>query len=232
MKIILGLLLALWIPCQARAVTLSTLRTTARLLSDDNGTVRTRFTDAQVNGLLNEGQATAIARSWCIHKPYSFDLVSGTTYYSLPSDFLAMRRLTSDWLDLPEMSPAALSGRSRTWEDSSGTPTYYFINFSSRTKVGFAPFPDTVSDTTTIRMEYFASVTDMTASVGAFNDIAELQAYAHMLPYYAAFRMAIIDGRTGVAEAFLAQFELLLKSMMERCFERPNYNPSATGRMQ
>lgn len=227
------LALALLACCPAGAVTLSTLRSDARLLADDNGTTRFRFTDAQVNSLLNEGQKTAIARSWCVHKSYSFDLVSGTTYYSLPADYVAMKRLTSDWLDLPEMSVAALAGKNRSWEESSGTPSFYFVNFASRTKVGFAPFPDTTSDTTTVRMDYFASITDMASdSDDAFNDIVELQPYAHMLPYFAAFRMAIIDGRTGVAEAFLAQYELLLKSMMERCFERPSYNPSATGQMR
>lgn len=228
----LALLTALVLsPVVSEARQLSSLITDARLLASDNGSSRRRFTDAQITAFINDGQSQAISRSWCVQKSTSFQLASGTTYYATPSDFVAVRRITKDKLNLQEMTPAGLDGRSRGWENSSGPPTYYFLNYSTRGVIGFAPFPGATTDTGTVKMDYFARVADLSASTDhPYNGIIEMYDFHHGLPYYAAFKMALIEGRINESNAYLTQWEIVLKTMGERCTDRPNYLPSASGR--
>ena len=225
----LSVLLCLAAPASARQ--LSSLRDDARLLARDTGTSRQRFTDAQITQLLNEGQQQAIARTWCVQSSHTFTLVSGTTYYALPSDFLAVRRVRRDDLMIEEKSPAALDSRTRGWETSTGVPTVYFLNYSTRGVIGFAPFPGATTDTGTIKMDFFSRVADMSSSTDhPFDGIAEFYDFHHGLPFFAAYKMALIDGLTDRAAFFLQQYELMVKTMAERCTDRPNYLPNATGK--
>jgi len=161
----------------------------------------------------------------------TFPLLVGTTYYATKSDFLAVRRLTRDSIELKELTPAGLDGRTRGWEAAAGIPTWYFLNFASRTQVGFSPFPGVSADTSTIRMDYFALPSDMDADgTQAFDNIAELVPYHQILAYYAASVLAAVDGDQPASQLYLALFETGLKSMTDKCQDRPNYNPSFVGR--
>jgi len=215
----------------AEARTRTQLRSDVRLLLRDTGTSRVRFSDAQINVLLNEGQRLAASRSYCVQKSTTFPLLVGTTYYATKSDFLAVRRLTRDSIELKELTPAGLDGRTRGWEAAAGIPTWYFLNFASRTQVGFSPFPGVSADTSTIRMDYFALPSDMDADgTQAFDNIAELVPYHQILAYYAASVLAAVDGDQPASQLYLALFETGLKSMTDKCQDRPNYNPSFVGR--
>jgi hypothetical protein len=168
--------------------------------------------------------------SECIYKSFGFDLQIGTTYYQLPSDFKYVRRLTRDSLELKEMTPAALDGRSRGWEQAGGIPTYYFINFSSRGLLGFAPVPAVAGDTSTIKVEYFADATVMSSDSSVpYNSIAELTAFQPMLAYYAAYVMTNLDGKPTIAASYLQMYQSYLKLMTDKCVNRPNYLPSLVG---
>lgn len=216
------------LPTSICARQLSSLITDSRVLATDNSTERQRFSDAQIAQLLNDAQRQAISVTWCLEKSVQFELVAGTTYYSLPSDFLAFRRVTRDHMLLNEMTPAALDSKSEGWEEASGLATYYFVNFSSPSKIGVAPFPQTSTDTGTIRMDYFQQPTDMSASVDQpFNGVITLYPYHNALAYYAASRMASIDGRMDVSPLFLQQYAAYVDQMKNKCKERPNYLPGA-----
>lgn len=217
----------------ARALSLTELRADSRLLTNDASGTRQRFTDAQITGWLNEGQRMLDVRSLCVYKSFSFDLAAGTTYYSLPSDFLEIKRVLRDNIEIYEMTPAALDSRSSQWETSSGVPTYYFLNFSTRTKLGFAPFPALSTDLGTVKVDYIAYSTAM-ASDGdiPFGGTVEFYPYHYALSYYAAYKMSVIDERLTLAEIYLKQFEAMAVLIKERCIERPNYNPGMVGRKQ
>ena len=209
----------------------SDLRSDVRLLTKDTGVSRVRFSNAQINDLLNEAQRIAAARSYCVHHSTTFYLAAGTTYYATKTDFVSVRRLTRDWLELKELTPAALDSKSRGWAESAGQPTYYFVNFSSRNLIGFSPFPGVAADTATIRMDYYALPSNMaTDSAEAFGAINELLPYNQILPYYAAAVLSGVEGETAVAQLYFAMFEAGIKTMTERCVDRPNYNPSLVGR--
>ena len=122
------------------AYTAATLITNVRALAKDpSSTGRTRFTDTQILGYLNEGQDDAIANTLCIRKEYTFATSSGTAYYSLPTDFIQIDRLIHDDQRMEEKSPAKLDQASTEWTTETGEPINFYINFSSRAKVGFYP---------------------------------------------------------------------------------------------
>ncbi len=214
----------------ARAENLSSLITDARVLARDaSSSTRQRFTDAQITELLNQGQREAIAGTHCIVLSTQFQLSPGTTYYPLPSNFTSVTRVTrSKYGAMTEKSPAALDGQSRGWELAGGTPTYYFLNFSSRGLVGFATWPVTSSDTDTIKVEYYAQANDLANSTDIpFNGIGELYDYHHALPYFAAAVMSSVDSLFTQSTGFMTLYSSVITTMKSRCLERVNYSPSA-----
>lgn len=214
----------------AYSLTVSDIRTQARILALDAGSTRNRFADARVLDFINEGQRVLNIETRALVKTTDFDLVSGSTFYALPSDFLQIYHLTSDYAALPEMTPEGLD-KSSNWEETDGQPVNYFIRWSSRTMLGFYPFPDDTSSTTTIRCEYIAQSTDLSADSDIpFGGIRELYPYHYALAYFSAAKMTAIDGRTDLAMLYMAEFKAVLDRMAREAKNRPSYRPSATGR--
>ena len=220
---------ALLIPATAEAITLATLRADCRVLVQDTGSTRNRFTDAQLLRFLNEGQKDLVQYAKPIRKPYQFELVAGTTYYAAPSDFLSVERLTRSHQVLSEQSVKALDKQIQ-WQTTPGLPISYFVNHSSRSLIGFYPFPATTSSTGTIRMEYNASATDLSAdSDQPFNGIGELQPYGYYVSLYCGYRAALIDSMTVQAQAYYAEYRRGSEMLASDAFARPNYRPGAVG---
>lgn len=171
-----------------------------------------------------------ISQDHCLQQSLVFQLVPGTTYYSLPTNYLAIQRVTigSKWLS--QMSEAALDGRSRGWEASSGYPTYYFVSISSRGLVGFAPWPATSSDTDTVKVQYDIQSNDLVNGTDIpFNGVNELVQYHYGLPYYAASIMSAIDGQSARSTSYMQIFQLAAAAMTKECNDMPGYRPSAIG---
>ncbi|MEA3432560.1 MAG: hypothetical protein U9R01_07835 [candidate division WOR-3 bacterium] len=184
-----------------------------------------RYSDTQILAFLNEAQGDAISTTLCIEKQYSFETVSGTTYYSMPDSFITVKRLISDDQRLDEKSPTKLDKEAAEWETVTGTPINFFINFSSRAKIGFYPVPDSTSSTTTISMEYYANADDMTSSSTPFNGITEFAAFHNMLSYYAAAQMLYIDGLVNMADRYMQRYIYFKEVFKGSCKARPSYMP-------
>ncbi len=198
--------------------TAETLISEVRILSrDPSATGRTRFTNSQILDFINEGQRDTISGTLCVRKEYTFDTSSGTAYYAMPGDFIRIDRVLSDSTRLEEKSPLKLDQESDTWEDDTGPPTVYFINYSSRTKLGLYPYPVTGGSTTTIKTEYYAQVYDLSTSSTPFNSITELIPYQQMLVYYAASQMLNIDGFTGMADRYMQRYVVYKTELIEYC---------------
>lgn len=211
----------------AFALTLSQIRTEARVLALDNGTTRRRFSDTRVNSFINEAQRSVVLEVRPILRSAQFELAAGTTYYSLPADFLQISRVTLDWQTLNETTPEA-QDRASEWQTVGAEPTHYYVHFASRTKLGFYPFPDTTRSTGTVRYEYWAQATDLSADADVpYNAISELTPYHYGLAQYAAARMAVIDGRNGSAGLYLAEFRASVERMKSEAKSRPSYRPGA-----
>ncbi len=225
MKILLLLLLA----APARAITLSTLRSDCRVLVMDDGTTRNRYTDAQLLRFLNEGQKDLVQYAKPIRKGYQFELAAGTTYYPTPSDFLSVERLTRAYQVLTEQSIKALD-KTQQWQTVGGLPISYYVNHSSRSLIGFYPFPNNSSSIGTIRMEYNATAADLSADADQpFNGVPELQPYAYLVSFYCAYRASLIDAEIAQAQAYYAEYRRGSDMLASDAFSRPNYRPGAVG---
>jgi len=205
-------------PISGISKTASELISTARILGRDPSALgRVRFSDTQILDFINEGQRDTIAGTLCIRKEYTFDTSSGTAYYPMPGDYIRMDRLLSDGERLEEKSPLKLDQESTTWETDTGPPTNYFTNFSSRTKIGFHPYPVTGGSTSTIKAEYYAQVYDLSTSSTPFNSITEFIPYQQMLAYYAAAQMLYIDGLANAADRYMQRYSAYRAELMEYC---------------
>ncbi len=223
--VIVSLLLA----SGASAITLSTLRSDCRVMIKDGGSTRNRFSDAQLLRFLNEGQKDLVQYAKPIRKSTQFELVSGTTYYAAPSDFQAVIRLTRSFQVLDEKSIQALD-KQQEWQRVGGLPVSYFVNHSSRTLIGFYPFPNSSTSTGTIRMEYSAQATDLASDTDSiFNGIVELQPYGYLDAMYCAYRASLIDSQTAQAQAYYAEYRRGSDMLAGDAFSRPNYRPGAVG---
>lgn len=211
--------------------TLSQLESDARLLVlDSTITTRQRFSTAQVDELINQGMRNAIMSDSCLAQNIVFQLTPGTTYYALPNNYESITRVTIGQKYIPQQSPAALDGKSRGWEAASGYPTYYFVNFTSRSLVGFAPWPQQATDTDTVKVEFNIAPTDMVLGTDLpFNGVNELQVYDHILAYYAASIMATIDDLPERAKAYMDVYAAGVKMLNNSCNAQPAYLPSAAG---
>jgi hypothetical protein len=224
--LIAGLLIA-GIP--SRAITNATLLADCRVLVKDGGTARNRFSDAQLLRFLNEGQKDLVQYAKPIRKAYQFELVSGTTYYAAPSDFLTVIRLTRSYQVLQEQSIQALD-KQQQWQTVGGLPINYFVNHSSRTYIGFYPFPNTTNSTGTIRVEYSAQATDMSSdSDQPFNAITELQPYGYYISLWCGYRASLVDQQNANAQAYYAEYRRGSDMLAADAFSRPNYRPGAVG---
>jgi len=221
--------LCLFSATSVEAVTLSTVRTDCRILVRDTGDTRRRYSDSQLNRFLNEGQRDLAVWSRGLRKTREFELVAGTTYYAMPSDFVFPVRVTRDFQVISEKSVANLD-KNDSWQLVGGQPDNYFMHFSSRTKMGFYPFPDTTSSTGTIRVDYIAQSTDMSAdSDSVFNGITELQPFAYLVSLYCGYRAALVYGQTDLAGAYYGEYKRGADQMGQDATSRPAYKPPAVG---
>ena len=210
----------------AGALTLSEVRTEARTLALDSGSTRQRFADARLTAWANEGQRQAVIEARPILKAGAFSLSAGSTYYTLPSDFLQMSRVTLDYALLPEKTPEMLDDETPGWQDdvSTSNPTNFYIDFSSRTLMGMHPVPTTTSGI--VRYEYYAQASALSADGDTpFNSITELIPYHYLLAYFTAARMAAIDGKASLATFYMAEFKAGIERMKMEAKKRPAQRP-------
>lgn len=223
---------SLLFPGAASSLSLSEIRVQVRILALDSGSSRRRFTSTQINAFINEAHRQIVLDIRPILKSGSFQLVVGTTYYALPTDFLQISRVKLQYDFLPEKTPAGLD-RTDRWEEVGSRPTNYFINFASRTLLGFYPFPNSTSSTGTITYDYYAQATDLSSdSDEPFGGDTELDPHSYTLAYYAAAHMSAIEGKTSLAAFYLALYKAGVERMRREAKSRPSYRPGARGGRQ
>ncbi len=142
---------------------------------------------------------------------------------------MQMKRLSINLLIRTEITPESLDTKAGlNWQSSQAFPTSYFLNFSSRTMLGIYPVPNNSTSTGTVNYEYYAQAIDMVNSADVpFNAIVELFPYHHTLAYWAAARMAAIDGRLDLASYYTQIFMEGEDRMRREANFRPSYNPNA-----
>lgn len=188
------------------------------------------FTDSQIKTFLNQAQREILAGSHCLQQTMVFQLVPGTTYYPLPPNYTVIERVTIGFKSIPQMTPASLDSQSLGWETASGYPNRYFINFSSRGLVGFAPWPQQSTDTDTIKIDYDVQANELVnGSDLPYNAINELTDYQHALAYWASATIEQLDQQPALAGYYFTIFQAVSSQMVKKCRDLTNYRPNANG---
>lgn len=216
----------------AHAVTLSQLRTNARLLIKDTSTSRQRYTDTQINNFINEAQRDVINNTWALSKNTSITLVLGTTYYTVPTDLIGIQRITYERRNIPETSLIKQDGdfSNSSWETSNGPPRFYFQDPSQTTKIGVFPWPQNSASTGTLRMIYYAQAVDLSADSDVpFNSEVRFTPYQDVLEYFVAYRVYLLEGEVDKAGLYRQEYESRLGTMAGRIGMKSNFNPSFSG---
>lgn len=227
--VFLGLLL---LPSISFSSTLSELRTEIRLLIKDPSATRQRYTNSQINTFINEAQRDVVNNTWCISKNTSITLVSGTTYYSLPTDLIAIQRVTREYRNLPETALIKLDSdfTNGAWANSGGTPTNYFQDSSQTDKIGFYPWPNGSSSTGTVRLIYYTQASDLSSdSDEPFLGLDRFVPYHDLLIYFVAYRVYLLEGEIEKASSYRQEYESRLAIMGTRVGSKINYIPSFSG---
>lgn len=216
----------------AHALTLSQIQTEIRVRVKDTFLGRPRYTDSQITALINEAQRDVINNTWVISKSYTFNTLSGTTYYALPTDILAIQRVTSAYQNLPETTLVKQDGdnSNSSWELSTGVPIYYFQDYAQSNQIGFYPFPVNATSTTTIKIIYSSQGTDLVNMADIpFNAESRYVSYHDLLIFYPAYRIFLIEGEADKATAYRQEYESRLVVMEQAIGKKPNYLPSVSG---
>lgn len=230
------LMLAMILSVQiAQAMTLSDIRTEIRLRTHDVNSSRYRYTDAQLKNLINEAQRDVNNGTWVTAKSTTTALVSGTTYYDLPTDIVAVLRVTRDYKLLSETTIDALDAKfiGGAWENSGGAPNSYFQDMSRPGQIGLYPFPNSAANAGNMRIIYIAQPTDLSSdSDEPFNSEERFRPYHDLLVFFSCYRILMTDGsdKDNVkATSYRQEYENRLELMRQLVGRKPNYNPGLTG---
>ena len=218
------------------ALTLSDIRTQIRrYILDDHATNR-RYSDAELLSFINEIQRDFINRTWAIEASQSTTLTANTTYYDLPTDFIAINAVNytdtgGNVYDLEEKSERYMYQSEPTYASQTGEPTKYFVRHSTsgadQLEISYNPIPDSNSAGGVVVMDYFNQVTDLSSDSDVpFDGLYTLYPYHEALIYGAVARTKLIEGNTEEAQAYQLLYNGVITVAVDRLGRSPNYNPS------
>ncbi len=234
MKKILILSLFLWIPSASHGLTLTNIRSEVRLIVKDANSNREQYADSDLNDIINQWQREAATLSYAIINSTAFTLIGNTTHYTLPSNFIAIRRAVEDFTLLDATSPEALDSEfSRTdWLTQRGTPDRYYQLLSQADSVSVFPWPDptVVTATGTLTVYYYGLPADLSSdSDTPFDSLVKYNPYHDLLVWYTSYRILLIKGDVTRADVYKNMYQERLQVLIERANEQPFYRPSFSG---
>ena len=232
------LALSLFVPISPSvvfALDLSDIRTEIRVRIKDTHATNRRYSDAQLLEIINQTQRDVATVSWIIKKSTSITLVSGTTYYTLPTDVFSIDRVTFQYRNIPESSLQELDSRfnNSSWANATGTIDRYFQDLSQPSKIGVYPWPNSSASTGTLRINYIAQAADLASdSDEPFNGDDRYTQYHDLLIYDPCNKIFLIEGDLPKADQYRAYYEARVQLLLDSVGSRPNYRPSFGARRE
>lgn len=239
MKFILSALL-LFIGSNAFSLTLSDMRTE---ILRNMRTTTSKYSASVLNSFINEEQRNIVNLTWSIERSTSVTLIANTTYYNLPNGFIAAEQVTfldsnlkRDWLE--EVSEKKLLQDMPDYERSSkGTPTEYFIRFSTsggnKLEIAFNPIATTSVQVGTATVKYYKIADDLTSDTGVpFDGLRHLYPYHYAIVAGVTKRLKLIENRIDEYTLYDKMFQEYIVAMRSRLGERPNYSPGVQGALR
>jgi hypothetical protein len=218
------------------SVTLSDIQTAVRRNVRDTATSSTlqRYSDSLITTVVNEGQRDVVSNTWILSKSTSITLSAQTTYYTLPTDLIAIQRVTLGYGNLPEVTlqQEDADNANGTWETTGGTPVYFFQDRAQSNKIGVAPYP-TASSPGTLRIIYYCLPTDLSSSSDVpFNSETRFAVYQDLLTWYATYRLLYIEGLWDKAKVFKDLYDTRIQTLFEDYGAKATRVPNAPTKEQ
>ena len=238
-RIFIALILFLF-PAVCGAQTLAQLRTEVRRNLKDNNSGRYRYPDSEILDYLNEAQREIVNATWLTKNVTSYQLIPNTSYYALPSDFLAVYQVyytnpQRQTTTVDEDSQKGLYDKNPDWkrQSSGGTPVEYMVSDSTPTgdgsdavrQISYYPVP-LASSTGTITIWYYCSVPDLVNDSDVpFLNNKELYQFHMALVYHASARIKLIEAKTSDSTSYFTLYSNYIATIKDRLGRSPNYNP-------
>lgn len=232
MKKIIFLGLLLFSPIISHALTVSQLRDNIRLIIKDTDSSRRRYSDTQLLTMINEGQRDVSNSTWLVWKSTTITLVSGTTYYSIPSDTIEIMRLTREYKLVDENTFDKLDSDNvgSAWELIGGTPVIYFQDSTQPDKIGIQPFPNSTASTGTLRMQYVAQPIDLVSDSDIpYNASNRYLPYNDLIAYYVCTRIFMLENDANKLAAYSQFYQSRIQIVHDKVGVKSNYLPSFSG---
>lgn len=238
-KFSLLFILFLWTCCirDAAALTLGQIKVDIRQKINDRADPKVTYSDTIMNSLINEAQRDIVNRTWCLQKTLSQSLSTRTTYYSFPTDFIAIQEFsfketaTNRKRLLEEKSERSLNQENPDYERQRGPPFYYFVRNSTWTdtvlEYGLNPVPSATAQLGTIYVDYYNQPTALSSNSDIpFDSMYHLYPYHSGIIYYVVSKIKLLEGDVASATAYNQLYEQMIALMVDRLGRAPNYNPS------
>lgn len=222
------------------ALTLDDIESRIRINVRDTATDTSlqRYSDATLDGLINDGQRDVVNQTWCLDEIYSFSLVSGTSYYALPTDLIAIKfvqyvDISTNTTFLVEKNERSFIQGHPDWGKQYGKPVEYFVRGkpgSTTYEMGMYPYPNAAAYLGTVTVDYYKQATDMTGGSDVpFDSLSAMVPYHDSLIYYATTRIKIIEGRIDEATMYGQLYNNMVQTINTKFGAKPNWTPSFSG---
>ncbi len=220
------------------ALTLSTIRDQIRRNVRDtaSASARQRYSDAILLEFINEAQREVVNLTWLTEATTTYGLTTGTTFYDLPSDFLAVKLVeyedtNSATIELKEKTYKRTFQDNPDWDNSITDPLEYFILQDDDTslQVGYVGIPS-ASSTGTVTIRYLNLPSDLAADGDLpFDGKLHLIPYHYSIVYHATARLKLIESKVEEANAYVQLFNISVGLAQDRLGQSPNLFPKLRG---
>lgn len=239
-KILFFQALLLLFTVNVQALTVSEIYTEVRRYVNDNASssARYKYSDAALNSFINTAQQEIVNATWLSQNTSSYILTPNTTFYSLPSNMIAIAKVEfqdvgGNILELKESTLKKLYGQNPEWKSNRGAPVEYYVseaNISSPSLTGlnisYLPIPTNTS-TGTVTIQYYNQVVDISTGTDIpFDSKNHLIPYHNTIVYNVVSRIKLLEMKTSEAQFYDQLYGRELIMMRDRIHSKPNYNPS------
>lgn len=234
---LLALMLLAFYPQKINAMTWGEVRTEIRVRIKDTNSSRQRYTDTQLNNMIESAGRDIASVARPIINQLSVTLVSGTTCYDISalaaSPILDIKRVRFSNKNLPETTIEELDAKAGdTWQATGGIPQNYFFDDTRLQNICMYPFPNGITGASGNVLVYFYQdgseyVNDATDPFGSGN--IRFKTYHDLFVWRVCADVFLLEGEGDKANYYQQLYESRLTYLKTNVWGKENYTPAFTG---
>lgn len=214
------------------ALDFATIRTLSRALARDPipTSGAPRISEVMVSSYTNIAMQEIVSYTWCLEDTVSYSTVVGQREYTLPSDFIAIQRLTIDNTLITATSISKLDINDSSWvaNITTGTPSKYYLN-PGLDVFGFDSIPSTTTDHV-ISINYIKQPPMLVNDTDIpFDSQNRLTPYHYTICLWVASMMCYTDNRPTEGDRYYAMYVDRVKNMATSIRLSGDYYPNFGG---